>query len=69
MKEPDASRELGDDSAAERRLLGGFDEVDLDQTGQIGLSGEVPRLDATARYRSGDAPSPSSSIASRAARA
>src|SRR5512146_3359204 len=42
MKDPDASCDLGDDPAAECDLLGGFDQVDLHQTGQGGPSGELP---------------------------
>ena len=43
MEDPDASRDLGDDPAAEGGLLGGFDQVDLHQTGQVGLRGELPK--------------------------
>ena len=43
MEDPDASRDLGDDPAAEGGLLGGFDQVDLHQTGQVGLRGELPQ--------------------------
>jgi hypothetical protein len=41
VEDPDASLDLGDDPATERGLLGGFDQVDLHQTGQLGSHGET----------------------------
>jgi hypothetical protein len=41
MKDPDAARNLGDHPAAECGFLGGFDQVDLHETGHVWLSRQI----------------------------